>query len=183
MTILAIASQKGGVGKTTVALNLSLSFARRNRRTLLLDVDPQGSIGLSLRGAEREDKGLAAFLTGTASLADAIIKTRVSGLEILTAGETAMTLANGRRGLFGNQETLGQLLSHAGQNYDIVVVDTPSGMYGITAAALRHVEHVLVPLQAEPLALRTVRQVLDAIGRLRQKGAGVSVAGFHTFPA
>lgn len=178
MTSLAIASQKGGVGKTTVALNLSLAFARRKWNTLLLDADPQGSVGQSLQNALRPDKGLAACLSGNVPLRDAVIKTRLPGLEILIAGESSMSLVDGGASLFAKPEGFGRILAEAERTYDLVVVDTPSGMYGITTAALRYVDRLLVPLQAEPLALRSVQQVLDAVGGLKQTGAKVSIAAF-----
>ena len=87
-----------------------------------------------------------------------------------------MELVDGGGGLFASDEALERLLSQAAQVCDIVVLDTPSGMYGITAAALRHTDHLLVPLQAEPLALRSIRPVLDTVGRLREQGARVSLA-------
>ncbi len=174
MTTLAIASQKGGVGKTTVALNLSLALAKRKWKTLLVDTDPQGSVGQSVQKAVREGKGLVAYLDGR-TLADSVIKTRLPGFELLIAGTSPMRLATMGPSLSAGLE---RLVSQSADSYDIVIIDTPSGMYGITEAALRNCDQLLVPLQAEPLALRTVGQVLDVVGNLKQSGARLVIAGF-----
>ena len=177
MTSLAIASQKGGVGKTTVALNLSLSFARRGWSTLLVDTDPMGSVGQSLRGAIQKGKGLVPYLRGESALANAVLKTRVPGFELLIAGENAMELVEGE-GAAQKLQGLTKLMDEAGRAYHAIIVDTPSGIHGVTLEVLRRVAYVLVPIQAEPLALRSIRQVLDAVGKLRNEGASVTVAAF-----
>src|SRR5262245_12222274 len=86
MTSLVVCSQKGGVGKTTLALNLSCAFAQRGHRTLLVDADPQGSIGLSLRGSPANAAGLAEVVRGQAAVASAAAVTRIAGLTVLRAG-------------------------------------------------------------------------------------------------
>src|SRR3972149_5255898 len=80
---LVIASQKGGVGKTTVALNLAVALAERGRRTLLVDLDPQGAIGLSLAKGDAELAGVAELLTGPLGPQDVVLETRLDGLSPL----------------------------------------------------------------------------------------------------
>jgi len=177
LTTLAIASQKGGVGKTTVALNLSFSLSRRRWKTLLVDTDPQGSVGQSIKNAVRAGKGLAAYLGGT-ELADAVIRTKLDGFDLLIAGESPMMLAAHATSSSGLAAGIRRVVEEAEQSYDVIVLDTPSGMYGITETVLRQAEFLLVPLQAEPLALRSTRQVIDVIGDLRRDGAPVSIVAF-----
>jgi chromosome partitioning protein len=176
MIVLAIAGQKGGVGKTTVALNLSLALASRGWRTLLVDTDPQGAIGRSLQGGVHERNGLAECLKGDLSLDEAALKTRREQLEVLPVGKlTAREMEDWRAEL---DRALATVLAQAQRRFELVVVDTMSGMSGPTRAVLRHSDFVLVPLQAEPLALRSMHQVLEAVGQLREEGVPLVIAGF-----
>ena len=83
---LAIASQKGGVGKTTVALNLAVALAEKGRRTLLVDLDPQGGVGLSLAKGDAELAGLAELLMNQAEPTQAVMTTQLPGLRLLPRG-------------------------------------------------------------------------------------------------
>ena len=83
---LVVASQKGGVGKTTVALNLAVALAERGRKTLLVDLDPQGAIGLSLAKSDAELAGLAELIMGMVTPDEALVVTRLGGLSILPRG-------------------------------------------------------------------------------------------------
>lgn len=178
MPKLVLASQKGGVGKTSVALNLALSFARRGWRTLLVDADPQGSIGLSLQGADQDHKGLTECLKGEAILGEAVLKTRVPELQILTIGHPFVSGEDfWRSDLIGETE-FQRVLESISLSWDLTIVDTASGMYGFTMSVLRNSDYILVPIQAEPLSLRTIIQVLDAVGQLRQTGSTSARLGF-----
>ncbi|MFV1994398.1 MAG: ParA family protein, partial [Verrucomicrobiales bacterium] len=86
MRVLTITSQKGGVGKTTVAINLAYSLARRGWRTLLVDTDPQGAVGLSLSRRARECRGFYDALEGRATAHEAVLETRLPELKIMPAG-------------------------------------------------------------------------------------------------
>jgi chromosome partitioning protein len=176
MIVLAIAGQKGGVGKTTVALNLSLALASRGWQTLLVDTDPQGAVGRSLQGGVHERRGLAECLRGDLSLDEAALKTRREQLEVLPVGQlSGREMDNWKPEL---ERALAGVLEQAASRFDLAVVDTMSGMLGPTRAVLRHADFLLVPLQAEPLALRSMHQVLEAVGQLREEGAPLVLAGF-----
>jgi chromosome partitioning protein len=176
MVILAIAGQKGGVGKTTVALNLSLALASRGWKTLLVDTDPQGAVGRSLQGGVHERSGLADYLKGDVPLGQVTLRTRREQLDVLTVGRLTIQEMDGWAAELARG--LPALLEKARERYDVVVLDTMSGMSGPTGAVLRNADALLVPLQAEPLSLRTMQQVLEAVGQLREDGAQLSVAGF-----
>jgi len=172
MTLLAITSQKGGVGKTTCSLNLAFSFARRGRKTLLVDTDPQGAIGLSLAGRAREGRGLAECLEGNLSLLEAVIETRETDLDLLPVGHPAPARIARWVADLEDGYLLEDLLAPARERYDLVLIDTPSGLTGPTMGALRIADGILIPLQAEPLALRSVPAVLAMVAQLRQEGRG-----------
>jgi len=175
MVRLAVASQKGGVGKTTLALNLAFSLARRGHRTLLVDTDPQGSVGLSLARKGEQPQSLAGYLAG-APLSEMILKTRLQELRLLLSGEVSPLDIDAFARSLAAPEGLERLLVDAEEHFDLIVFDTPSGLGGVTRQVLEQSTHVLSPLQAEPLALRSLRQLLDMIGALRAQGQDISLA-------
>ncbi len=174
-TSISLVSQKGGVGKTTLALNLSLSLAKLSIRTLLVDTDPQGGIALSLMGEQSAAQGLKGYLAGE-PLERAVLSTRVPGFAILPTG----TLRGLERATFMHQLEDGlrlSLLAETARDYDVIVYDTPAGLTGSTLGALRASDLAFTPLQAEPLAANSLPQLLEVIGDLREEGARVQFAG------
>jgi len=177
MAVLVIGSQKGGVGKTTVALNLSFAMARRGWKTLLVDADPQGCIALSLQGRVGGLPGLAECLRGERSLNDSLCATRLSELMLLPAGKMrSEELASGVTP-FGDVKAMEGVLAEAAGLFDLVLVDTASGLFGPSQAALRSADHILLVLQAEPLALRGLPVQIDLLRQLRAGGKEAGIAG------
>jgi chromosome partitioning protein len=160
---LVIASQKGGVGKTTVALNLAVALAERGRRTLLVDLDPQGAIGLSLAKGDTELVGLAELVTGRASPQEALLTTRLSGLQLLPRGRLDATDVAAFEEEIARPGALDEALKATEAGSDVVVVDTPSGLGRVTSAAMVVADFVLMAFQTEALALRSVGQALRVI--------------------
>jgi chromosome partitioning protein len=160
---LVIASQKGGVGKTTVALNLAVALAERGRRTLLVDLDPQGAIGLSLAKGDTELAGLAELLSGSLQPKDAVLKTRLEGLSLLPRGRLDATDVDAFEQEVSRPGVIEQTLAGCEGGVDIVLLDTPSGMGRVTSAALAAAEFTLMPFQTESLSLRSVGQALKVI--------------------
>jgi chromosome partitioning protein len=163
--VLAVVSQKGGVGKTTTAVNLAAAFARRGMKTLLIDVDPQGSVRYG-SGLQRGHPtvGFADYLNGERTLREIILPTALPWLRVILAGTVADEADHGMYSqLVRETDVLQDLLQMAEQRCQVVVVDTPPGLGSITRKVLAGSEHVIVPLQCEPLALQTTPQILRAI--------------------
>lgn len=170
---LAVASQKGGVGKTTVALNTSLALARRGWNVLVVDADAQGAISLSLKKELKVAEGLTEFAQGERSLDELILSTRIPELSFLPVG-----------GIRGNKPShveigepvLGNLVDQTAHDFDLMVIDTASGLSGRTYSVLRTADQVLVPMQAEPLSVRTLQGVLETLAEVGDE-TGLQLAG------
>lgn len=177
MISLAITSQKGGVGKTTVAVNLAYALARRGWNTLLLDTDPQGSVGLSLSEKARKCPGFYDALRKGEDGVKSILHTRLPELKIMPAGQLESLFEVRPPGEDGRPALQRMLHAFEENGLDIVLIDTPAGLTGCTGDVLRVADYALVPQQAEPLGVRSLPQMLTALQKLRQQGARLELAG------
>ncbi len=176
MNAIAVVSQKGGVGKTTTALNTAYALASRGWKTLLVDTDPQGGIGLSLN-RHRPTSGLTAFVAGTATFEQALLHTRLPELDLVPIGPLAMKDAQQLAAQLADGRDLRRLRSEATGRYELIVLDTPAGFTGITFGSLRSADWVLSPFQAEPAASRSFPQLLETIGAVREQGGSIRMLG------
>lgn len=163
--VLAVVSQKGGVGKTTTSVNLAAAFARRGLKTLIIDVDPQGAVryGVGLRKGH-PTWGFADYLNGARSLREIILPTALPWLRVILAGSVSDSADHSfYQQLIADTNVLHDLLKIARERCDVVVVDTPPGLGAIVHRVLEASQHVIVPLQCEPLALQTTPQILRGI--------------------
>lgn len=173
---IAFASLKGGVGKTTVALNCAFAFARRGARTLLVDTDPQGAIGMSLDGVS-DRVGLAATLARGGGALDGLVKTRLAELSLLPMGP--VDALDGDSFFVDAREAniVRRILEHCERDYDMVLFDTPAGLGGTSRLAVEGVDSVIAVAQCEPLALRALPRLLELLARLREAGSACSLLG------
>ena len=174
---LAVVSQKGGVGKTTTAINLAAALARRGTRTLLIDVDPQGSVRFGL-GLPAEGGGVAEYLEGRLQFQEIVRATPMAFLSVVLAGSIVESGDHvGYQQTVARSPRLGELFRLAGERGYTVVVDTPPGLGPIVQAVMAVSDHVIVPLQCEPLALQTTSQILKGIRDAVSRHPGLRFEG------
>jgi len=167
--IIAIANQKGGVGKTTTAINLAASLALSEQRTLLIDCDPQGNttsgIGFPKDPARRT---LYNALILNEPLEKIILKTQIDGLELIPADKNLVGAEVELVAAENREYQLKRVLPQVADNYDYVIMDCPPALGLLTLNALTAADSILVPIQCEYLALEGVSELLDTLMRIRR---------------
>jgi len=167
--IIAIANQKGGVGKTTTAINLSASLALSEQRTLLIDCDPQGNttagIGFPKDPARRTLYN--ALILGE-PLDKVILKTQIEGLDLLPADKNLVGAEVELVSAETREYQLKKLLEQVKDAYTYIILDCPPALGLLTLNALTAADSVLVPIQCEYLALEGVSELLDTLMRIRR---------------
>jgi chromosome partitioning protein len=168
----AIVSQKGGAGKTTSTLNLAAAFALRQLRTLVIDLDPQGgaAFGLGLRPGRDFDKGVYSLLKGQASIRDVVLQTDNPYLRFVPTGVFDSVSSIDRfQNIAKRLSTLRNAVMELREHCDVILFDTPPGENSLTVSAMSCADSVVIPLQCEPLALRTLPQILRLVREVKTK--------------
>jgi chromosome partitioning protein len=169
--IIALANQKGGVGKTTSSITLGAALTELDRRVLLVDFDPQGgcAIGLGIEPGSIEVSIYNALLDRTCDVDDVILKTTVPGLDLLpsnidlAAAELLLVQEVAR------EQSLLRVLAPLRVKYDFILIDCPPSLGLLTINALTAADGVIIPLECEYYALRGMALLMDSIDRVKER--------------
>ena len=182
--IISVINQKGGVGKTTSVINLASGLAMRNKKILVVDLDPQGNAttGLGLSNSEKSDRTIYNVLNGDKNISEVIKQSNfenlslvssnvdLSGLEVETAGDN--------RRAFKLKDELTALNHNSEPSYDYVIIDCPPSLSLLTIMALVASDELIVPLQTEFFALEGLTQLMKTIERIKSRlNPGLEIRG------
>jgi chromosome partitioning protein len=167
--IIAIANQKGGVGKTTTTINLATAIAATKKKVLIIDLDPQGNASTGL-GIDRSAREVNSYhvLIGEAQLADAVLPTPIPGLAVVPSGIDLSGAEIELVEMERREQRLALALETSLASYDYVLIDCPPSLSLLTLNALVAAHSVMVPLQCEFFALEGVSHLVKTIDRVRQ---------------
>ncbi len=177
-TVYAIANQKGGVGKTTTAVNLAACVAEAGYETLLIDIDPQANATLGLGIGKQSSRSVYNVLTGDVQLHEVIRETEIERLWIVPAGPDLAGAAVELPRVAGSETRLRDALSGVRERFAFTLLDCPPSLGPLTVNALVAADRVIVPVQAEYFALEGLAGLLDTVSLIqREMNPHLSVAG------
>ena len=171
MQVVAIVNHKGGVGKTTTAVNIAACWAEMGKSVLVIDLDPQGSASLSF-GIDDDGSGLLQAMQRTSALP--VVPTKAQGVDLVPAGHG---LAEARQRFVGitANELLMRCIRNTEGTWDFVVVDCPPSLGILTMNALKASGHVVIPVEANYLAYHGLSQMIQAVNAFRSQNPVLTI--------
>jgi chromosome partitioning protein len=177
-TVYAIANQKGGVGKTTTAVNVAACIAEAGYATLLVDIDPQANATVGLGLPKDLEPNVYDVISGDAAAADAIVPSSIPGLSVLPASPDLAGSNMELPRLAGSETRLRDALAPVREDYAFTLLDCPPSLGPLTVNALVAADRVIVPVQTEYFALEGLAGLLDTLGLVqRELNPRLTVAG------
>jgi len=177
-TVYAVANQKGGVGKTTTAVNVGACIAEAGYETLLVDVDPQANATVGLGHPRTRAPGLYEVLTGVSSAREALVETTIARLRLLPAGPGLAGANVELPRLDGFEDRVREILAPIRGSFEYVLLDCPPSLGPLTVCALVAADRVIVPVQTEYFALEGLAGLLETLELVRRElNPGLTVAG------
>jgi chromosome partitioning protein len=169
--VLALCNQKGGVGKTTTAINLGAALADYDRRVLLVDFDPQGalSVGLGVNPMELDRTIYNALMERNVSADDILLKTNIPGMDLLPSNIDLSAAEVQLVGEVAREQTLARALAPVVPDYDFILIDCQPSLGLLTVNALTAAEGVIIPLECEFFSLRGVALLIDTVEKVQER--------------
>jgi chromosome partitioning protein len=169
--VVALCNQKGGVGKTTSAINLGAALAEVGRRVLLVDFDPQGALsaGLGVQPHQLDRTSYNLLMERNVSVEDVLLKTAVPGIDLLPSNIDLSAAEIQLVGEVAREQTLARVLAPVRDDYDFVLIDCQPSLGLLTVNALTAAHGVIIPLECEFFSLRGVALLIDTIEKVQQR--------------
>jgi chromosome partitioning protein len=169
--VIALCNQKGGVGKTTSAINLGASLAELGRRVLLVDFDPQGALsaGLGVQPHQLDRTTYNLLMERNISIEDVLLKTGVPGIDLLPSNIDLSAAEIQLVGEVAREQTLARVLAPVREEYDFVLIDCQPSLGLLTVNALTASHGVIIPLECEFFSLRGVALLIDTIEKVQER--------------
>jgi chromosome partitioning protein len=171
--VIAFANHKGGVGKTTSAVNIASVLGEMGKRVLVIDIDPQGSASLHF-GVR--DKGTDFLRALERTVAAPVLQTAVTGVDLIPSGPALSEAAQRFSGVVG-AELLARCLARTQGDWDLVIIDCPPGPGILTTSALRVSQHVVIPIETSRLALNGLDQLIETLDSIRRENLHPGILG------